>query len=57
MDEEARVVEAKHGWTYGEIAVDSEDGKRIWMRIRYYWNPDPQSRSLEPKEIADRQGR
>lgn len=57
VDEEGRVVEAKHGWTYGEIAVDSEDGKRIWMRIRYYFNPDPRSRSLEPKEIADRQGK
>ena len=23
----------------------------------YYWNPDPHSRSLEPKEIADQQAK
>jgi len=57
LDENGEITAANYGWTYGEIALDSEDGKRIWMRLRYYYNPDPHSRSLEPKSIADQQNR
>jgi hypothetical protein len=34
-----------------------DDPDHLWMNMGYYWNPDPHSRSLEPKDIADRQGR
>lgn len=54
-----QIIKANYGWTVGEITVDAEGdvGKRIWLNFRYYYNPDPTSRSLEPKEIADQQAK
>ncbi len=51
------IVSANYAWTVGEIKVDTNDGKRPWIGFTYYYNPDPHSRSLEPKELADRQAR
>ncbi len=51
------IVSANYAWTIGEVRVDTTDGKRPWIGFTYYFNPDPHSRSLEPKELADRQAR
>jgi len=42
---------------YGYIEKFSFHSTIMRISLRYYYNPDPQSHSLEPKEIADRQGK
>jgi len=56
-DDNGKIIKANYGWTMGEVEIDPEYGKQIWLRFYYYYNPDPKSRSLEPKEIADRQAK
>lgn len=52
-----KIVRANYAWTVGDIKVDTNDGKRPWIEFTYYYNPDPNSRSLEPKDIADQQAK
>jgi hypothetical protein len=40
--------------TYQEDRRSDED-RRLRVTFAYYYNPDSLSRSLEPREIADRQ--
>ncbi len=56
-DQNDKNLEANVGWMRQDIEIDPGETKTIWMRFHYYYNPNPQSRSLEPKEIADRQGK
>ena len=57
VNDDGEIIKANYGWTIGDIEIDPNDGKKIWMRFSYYYNPDPLSKSLEPKEIADRQAK
>ncbi len=56
------VVSANVGWFEGTTTgvgggpVWGPPGS-VWFACEYYFNPDPHSRSLEPKELADRQAR
>jgi hypothetical protein len=52
-----QIMEANCGWIRQDIRIDPRATKTIWMRFYYYYNPNPHSRSLEPKEIADIQGK
>ena len=56
VDENGEIVSAHYGWTTEDInfGIFNEQGLLTFF---YYYNPDPHSRSLEPKEIADRQNR
>jgi len=54
-DNEGKIIKANYGWTVGDFEISPNRNNRIWLRFTYYYNPDPKSRSLEPKEVADRQ--
>jgi len=56
VDETGKPVEAHVGWLKGETSIGIGKKGLLGMSLYYYWNPDPTSRSLEPKEIAERQG-
>lgn len=61
-NETGRIVSANVGWFEGTTTgvgggpVWGPPGS-VWFACEYYYNPDPHSRSLEPKELADRQAR
>jgi hypothetical protein len=55
VDEDGHVVRAIYGWAFGNIIIDIGRDLPLYLKLTYYFNPDPTSRSLEPKEIADRQ--
>jgi len=57
-NEVGEITSANYGWTVGDFIVDPSSRKQlIYLKFRYYYNPDPHSKSLEPKEIADWQNR
>ncbi len=55
-DEAGEIVSANVGWIEGPINTTPTEKDLGKCYFKYYWNPDPTSRSLEPKETADRQG-
>lgn len=56
LDESNGIKLANYGWTVRDFgAVPVQD--KCSIIFKYYYNPDPTSRSLEPKEIADRQAK
>ena len=55
-DGAGEIVSANVGWIIGPIATTPTEKNLGKCYFKYYWNPDPTSRSLEPKEIAARQG-
>jgi len=55
-DGAGEIVSANVGWIIGPIATTPTEKNLGKCYFKYYWNPDPTSRSLEPKEIAERQG-
>ena len=60
LDDDGKIIAANYGWTTTEIklvAKPESDYKVLGFSFTYYYNPDSHSRSLEPKEIADRQNR
>jgi len=56
-NEQGEIVAANVGWTDGDIGASPTEDTNGMLFIRYYFNPDPHSRSLEPKSIADQQGK
>ncbi len=48
-NEEGRVVSALAGWIEGAPRLDGRNTETMWMGFTYHLNPDPASRSLEPK--------
>ena len=56
VEENGNIVSANYGWMTKDIVGASNEGKGRFA-LTYYYNPDPKSRSLEPKEIADRQAK
>ena len=61
-DDQGKIVSAHVGWfdkgirmTYNSDNRVVNEGNHLRISFAYYYNPDPTSRSLEPKEIADRQ--
>ena len=59
IDKDRNIVSANYGWIVKDpasIPIPQPDGTGSFTII-YYYNPDPKSRSLEPKEIADRQAK
>ena len=43
------VVSANYGWVLGDFELR---GPSIDLQMWYYFNPDPQSRSLEPASLS-----
>ena len=63
VDDYGKVMASNVGWFYDGTRTTDNDrydsnnpATRLRITMFYYWNPDPTSHSLEPKEIADRQG-
>ncbi len=52
-DEAGNIVSGNYGWITGCTMSEVEKDGPLSFRLSYYWNPDPTSRSLEPKAIAD----
>jgi hypothetical protein len=44
------IRQANVGWVQEDIGVDLGEGQGVFVMFNYYYNPDPQSRSLEPAE-------
>ena len=57
FDAEDCLVSAYHGCTLKDIAVGPQRDGSACIFFQYYFNPDPKSLSLEPREIACRQAR
>ena len=57
VDEEGKIISANYGWATQDLFFATIPGKKTGFSFMYYYNPDPKSRSLEPKEIADRQNK
>jgi len=57
LDEEGKIVSANYGWSFKDIYIESKPGDFVGFSFTYYYNSDSKSRSLEPKEIADRQAK
>lgn len=55
VDAEGNITKANYAWTLGGLKIDINRQYGLYMIFNSYWNPDPTSRSIEPKEIADRQ--
>ena len=53
VDDDGKIISANYGWMAKNISI-GHAGTGVII-LNYYHNPDPHSRSLEPKEIADRQ--
>jgi len=56
VDEERKIISANYGWMTKDFSFGNPNGIGVIV-FNYYYNPDPKSRSLEPKEIADRQAK
>ena len=60
VNDDGKIVAANYGWTSTEIRVTAKpetNDEVLGITFTYYYNPDLHSRSLEPKEIADRQAK
>jgi len=57
LDEEGKIVSANYGWTTDDIRFGINADGTCRIVLNYYYNPAPQSRSLEPKEIANKQAK
>ena len=55
VDDEGNIVSGNYGWMTKDILFAVKLDGAVGLILNYYYNPDPQSRSLEPKEIADKQ--
>ena len=54
LDDDGNISAANYGWTTSEIFVTTKpdsDYKTIGINFIYYYNPDSNSRSLEPKVL------
>jgi hypothetical protein len=47
LDNRGNIVSANYGKIYGDIITGGEAAEKLWLHFTYYYNPDPQSRSLE----------
>jgi len=56
VDKDGKIISANYGWLTSDFTFSSNKGTGK-IAFTYYYNPDSKSRSLEPKEIADRQVR
>jgi len=54
-DEKGNIIFANYGWIDNDFMVVPTLKHPGQLTFTYYYNPDPKSRSLEPKEIVDRQ--
>ena len=56
FDDDTGKTLANYSWTTGGIYVDISNRTEGTFKLNfsYYYNPDPHSRSLEPKEITNR---
>jgi len=52
VDDDGNIVSANYGWTTKDIFSGNIVGT-CRLKISYYYNLDPKSRSLEPKNIAN----
>ena len=57
LDSKGDVEGANYGWLASDFKLSPNLERNGAINVTYYYNPDPHSRSLEPKEIADRQAK
>jgi len=57
LNEEGKIVSANYGWLTDDIIFGVNADGTFRIELKYYLNPNLKSRSLEPKEIADRQAK
>ena len=57
VDAFGAITSANVGWIQGDFMCSPSSDQKGEVSFTYYYNPDPHSRSLEPKEIADRQAK
>lgn len=48
-NEVGNILQANVGWIEEDFQVDPGKGQTVLIMFKYYYNPDPNSRSLEPK--------
>ncbi len=54
-DEKGKVISANYGWIRGDFNIIPTLDHSGQILFEYYYNPDPHSCSLEPKDVADQQ--
>ncbi|MCL1909370.1 MAG: hypothetical protein FWG05_00370, partial [Kiritimatiellaeota bacterium] len=54
VDEDGKIISANYGWMTKDFQIGNPTGTLGVIVLNYYHNPDPHSRSLEPKEITNR---
>lgn len=52
-----KIVTANYGWIWGDFKIGPTRKETGRIMFNYYYNPNSNSCSLEPNEIADRQGK
>jgi len=57
LDENGEIITANYGWFSEDFSVGPIANGTARTSFKFYFNSDPKSRSLEPKEIADRQNK
>ena len=57
VDESGAIKSANVGWIQSDFMCSPSSDQKGEVSFTYYFNPDPTSRSLEPKELADQQAR
>jgi len=57
VDDDGKIVAANYGWFTRDFGIGNIPDGTARTGFKFYYNPDPHSRSLEPKEIAERQAK
>lgn len=50
-DRDGNIARANVGWVRSDIVLKGHQKGTIQVALRYYFNPNPESRSLEPANL------